>query len=141
MTSSQAKSALKEAGLKVGSITKKYSDTYSEGNVMAQQYDAGQEIDEGSRVSFTVSKGTKDRSGSVDIQVDLSQAPGEDEIIYMTVNVNDANGPHNNISDRKMDRKDGVVTVNVEGTGKGTITVILNGSAVQREKVDFSAGV
>ena len=59
----------------------------------------------------------------------------------MTVNVNDANGPHNNISDRKMDRKDGVVTVNVEGTGKGTITVILNGSAVQREKVDFSAGV
>ena len=141
MTSSQAKSALKEAGLKVGSITKKYSDTYSEGNVMAQQYDAGQEIDEGSRVSFTVSKGTKDRSGSVDIQVDLSQAPGEDEIVYMTVNVNDANGPHNNISDRKMDRKDGVVMVNVEGTGKGTITVILNGSAVKREKVNFSAGV
>lgn len=140
LSEEQAKTKLTEAGLSAGNVSEGFSDDYEEGTVMEQQYEAGQKIEEGSSVSFKISKGSKSAEGSVDVDVNLDDAPGDDEIVYLTISVNDDNGAHNVISDRKMNRKDGTVTVNVEGKGKGTITVILNGSAVDRRNVDFSSG-
>jgi serine/threonine-protein kinase len=140
LSQQDAESKLKNAGLSAGKVSSGYSDTYSDGKVMEQQYEAGQQIDKGSSVSFTVSKGSQSKEGSVDIDVDLTEAPGDDDVVYMTVSVNDDNGPHNAISDRKMNRNDGSIAVNINGKGTGTVTVILNGTAVSRQKVDFSSG-
>ena len=54
-----AQSALADAGLKTGSVSYDYSDTYANGEVMWQQYDAGSSIDKGSSVKLRVSKGPK----------------------------------------------------------------------------------
>ena len=54
-----AQSALADAGLKAGSVSYDYSDTYANGEVMWQQYDAGSSIDKGSSVKLRVSKGPK----------------------------------------------------------------------------------
>ena len=97
-------------------------------------------MDKGTSVNFTISKGAQSKEGSVNIDVDLNEAPGDDEVVYMTVSVNDDDGPHNAISDRKMNRNDGSIAVNINGKGTGTVTVILNGTAVSRQKVDFSSG-
>lgn len=140
LSQSEAQARLKEAGLSAGKVAQSYSDTYSEGKVMEQQYEAGQQVDKGTSVNFTISKGAQSKEGSVNIDVDLNEAPGDDEVVYMTVSVNDDDGPHNAISDRKMNRNDGSIAVNINGKGTGTVTVILNGTAVSRQKVDFSSG-
>lgn len=60
MTESKAESTLKASGLKVGDVTYVYSDSYAEGVVMAQDIKEGKEVNEGTFVGFTVSKGKKE---------------------------------------------------------------------------------
>ena len=56
---SSAKSALASAGLKLGSVSSDYSNTYKAGTVMWQQYDANSKLSKGSSVSVKISKGPK----------------------------------------------------------------------------------
>ena len=56
-TLSDAEAALANAGLKRGSISYDYSNTYAEGEVMWQQYEANAELDRGTSVRITVSRG------------------------------------------------------------------------------------
>lgn len=56
-TIGEAKSALENAGLKMGSPSYDYSTTYAEGEVMWQQYDANAQLDKGTTVRVRVSKG------------------------------------------------------------------------------------
>ena len=57
-TRAEAESALKAAGLSVGSVTTSYS-SYAYGNVCGQGKTAGSQADKGSAVNFTVSVGAK----------------------------------------------------------------------------------
>ena len=45
------------AGLTVGSISYDYSNTYAEGEVMWQQYDANAQLERGTAVRLRVSRG------------------------------------------------------------------------------------
>ena len=54
---SKAESALKKADLRVGNVDYDYSDTYSEGEVMWQQYDSGDKLDKNTSVNLMVSMG------------------------------------------------------------------------------------
>ena len=56
-TVGEAQTALKNAGLNMGSISYEYSNTYAEGEVMWQQYDANARLDKGSTVRVRVSRG------------------------------------------------------------------------------------
>ena len=56
-TVGEAQTALKNAGLNMGSISYEYSNTYAEGEVMWQQYDANAKLDKGSTVRVRVSRG------------------------------------------------------------------------------------
>ena len=58
-TLSEAESALQNADLKVGSVDYAWSDTYAEGEVMWQQYDADTKLDKNTAVNLQVSKGPK----------------------------------------------------------------------------------
>lgn len=55
----EAQSALRNAGLSMGSISYEYSSTYAEGEVIWQQYDANAQLSKGSTVRVRVSKGAK----------------------------------------------------------------------------------
>jgi serine/threonine-protein kinase len=59
---SEASSALSNAGLSMGSISYEYSNTYAEGEVIWQQYDANAQLDKGTSVRVRVSKGSKPES-------------------------------------------------------------------------------
>ncbi|HIU25541.1 MAG TPA: Stk1 family PASTA domain-containing Ser/Thr kinase [Candidatus Copromorpha excrementigallinarum] len=56
-TVSDARSALANAGLQLGEISYDYSNTYAEGEVMWQQYDANAQLDRGTSVRIRVSRG------------------------------------------------------------------------------------
>lgn len=59
MTLSEATSAIRNAGLEVGSVTYDYSDTYANGEVMWQQYEGNAQKEKGTSVKLIVSKGKK----------------------------------------------------------------------------------
>lgn len=52
-----AKTAIENANLSVGNVTYEYSADYPEGQVMKQQYSSGKELEQGTSVSITISKG------------------------------------------------------------------------------------
>ena len=56
-TESEAKQALTDAGLSVGTVTQDYSDTVAEGKVISQSTGEGKYLPKGDTVSFVVSKG------------------------------------------------------------------------------------
>ena len=66
-----AQSALSKAGLSLGSISYEYSSTYAEGEVIWQQYDANAQLDKGTSVRISVSKGAK--------PTETTTAPDEDD--------------------------------------------------------------
>ncbi len=56
-TESAAKSALKDAGLSVGTVTQDYSDDYPEGQVMSQSTSSGKYLEKGDTVDLVISQG------------------------------------------------------------------------------------
>jgi len=56
-TIGEAEQALRDAGLSRGTVSYDYSNTYSEGEVMWQQYEPGAPLDKGTSVKIRVSKG------------------------------------------------------------------------------------
>lgn len=64
MSEAAAKSALKSAGLTVGTINTSYSATIEDGYVISQSYTAGKTVDEGTAVDFVVSMGPETGTGN-----------------------------------------------------------------------------
>ena len=54
-----AEALLDDAGLNLGKVSYDYSDTYTEGQVIWQQYDGNTQLEKGTRVKLRVSKGSK----------------------------------------------------------------------------------
>ena len=131
-----AKATLYNAGLKPGKIKYSTSDTYDVNEVMAQQYEANEEIQKGSSVRMTVSEGPA--SKSVDLEIDFSDA--ENEVFYLTVTLTDDSGTRNIINNQQRSKSDGSETVTLEGEGSGTVVVIFDGEGVMRRSVNFTRG-
>ena len=62
MTVNQANNKLLNNGLVLGTQSSDYSDTYAEGEIMAQSMESGSEVVEGTTINVTVSKGPKQTS-------------------------------------------------------------------------------
>ncbi|MEA4923392.1 MAG: Stk1 family PASTA domain-containing Ser/Thr kinase [Eubacteriaceae bacterium] len=135
-TESEARTALENAGFKAGTVSKGYSTDYASGQVMEQQYSSGTSLEEGTSISFTVSKGSK--SSSIKLYVDYESA--EQEVFYMTVTVSDDDGTRNVVSNAQRSKSDGGETLKIKGKGSGTITVIFDDETVMKKNVDFSTG-
>ncbi|HPR24333.1 MAG TPA: hypothetical protein PLM92_03990, partial [Bacillota bacterium] len=71
------------------------------------------------------------------IAVDMSYSKAKQEIFYLTVTVSDSNGTRTVISGEQRQKSDGGETVNISGTGSGTITVIFDDETVMTKKVSF----
>ena len=59
-TRAEAEAALKNANLAVGNITEEFSSEVTKGTVMSQSNASGTEVEEGTTISFVVSKGPED---------------------------------------------------------------------------------
>lgn len=75
-TIGDAKSALSNAGLKMGDQSYDYSTTYAEGEVMWQQYDANAQLDKGTTVRVRVSRGPEPTTPS---QPDEPSGPDDED--------------------------------------------------------------
>ncbi len=64
LSKSKAKKALEDVGLALGKAGSDYSDTYANGEVMYQSYDAGSKIPKGTKVDITISLGFEDEDES-----------------------------------------------------------------------------
>ncbi len=134
----EARAKLESAGLKAGMTAEDYSDTYAKGKIMSQEEEAGTKVEKGSAVGFTVSKGPRSSEGRVKLFVDYTDA--KNDVFYMTVTVSDEDGTRNVVSNQQCNKEEEGTTLNIDGKGTGTITVIFDNETVMRRNVDFATG-
>lgn len=79
-TLSEAQSALNNANLNLGSVDYAWSDSYAEGEVMWQQYDAESKLDKNTAVNLQVSKGPKPTQPTTTTTEPTTEEPEEEEI-------------------------------------------------------------
>lgn len=134
-TEADAKSTITNAGLTVGTITHETSTDYAKGMVMKQSPTDGNQVSKGSEIAIVVSSGkvstqklTIDLSEyiqttpakSVKVKVVLTAADKTETVIYEGTNMSDD-----------------VFSVNVEGVGRETYEVFIDGSSVGTGYIDF----
>lgn len=134
-TEADAKSTITNAELTVGAITHETSADYSKGMVMKQSPTDGNKVAKGSEVAIVVSSGKKSTqkltidlseyidknpSKSVKVKVILTAADKTETVIYEGTNMSDD-----------------VFSVNVEGIGRETYEVFIDGSSVGTGYIDF----
>ncbi|WP_303870553.1 Stk1 family PASTA domain-containing Ser/Thr kinase [Acetobacterium wieringae] len=134
-TEADAKSTITNAGLTVGTITYETSTDYGKGMVMKQSPTDGNQVSKGSEIAIVVSSGkvstqklTIDLSEyiqttpakSVKVKVVLTAADKTETVIYEGTNMSDD-----------------IFSVNVEGVGRETYEVFIDGSSVGTGYIDF----
>lgn len=88
-TEEEAKKALEDAGLKVGTVSTDYSDTVEEGQVIDQSEVAGKTVYSGTTVNFVVSLGQKEVLYMFRANVKL---PNDDTVVSANIELQDADG-------------------------------------------------
>lgn len=134
-TISEAKEALSKIGLIPGTIRYDQSSTYSKDKVMDQEQSPGTKLEKGESVGFTVSTGFKSK-----VQLHVDYGAANQEVFYMTVTVSDGNGTRNIISNAQRTKSSGGENIEIEGSGRGTITVTFDHKTVYSKQVNFSTG-
>ncbi|WP_310605087.1 Stk1 family PASTA domain-containing Ser/Thr kinase [Anaerosporobacter sp.] len=130
-TQSQAEDILKANGLGKGKVSTSNSDTYAQGTVMEQSYSPNTEVEEGTKIDFTVSLGPK-----VEVieyiytaKVTMSSNPFADEMEDGVVSIDiyyddDSNNPIMDAFKQTLSFADFPKTVTLKGTKEGSATVI-----------------
>ena len=88
-TESEARKALEEKGLQVGTIGSDYSDTVEEGKVIDQTEAAGKTVYSGTSIGFTVSLGKKEVLYMLRANIKL---PNDDTVVSANITLQDADG-------------------------------------------------
>ena len=88
-TEEEAKKALEEAGLTVGTVSTDYSDTVEEGKVIDQSEVAGKTVYSGTTINFVVSLGQKEVLYMFRANVKL---PNDDTVVSANIELQDADG-------------------------------------------------
>lgn len=88
-TESEARKALEEKGLQVGTIDSDYSDTVEEGKVIDQTEVAGKTVYSGTSIGFTVSLGKKEVLYMLRANIKL---PNDDTVVSANITLQDADG-------------------------------------------------
>jgi serine/threonine-protein kinase len=138
LTEIEAKTALKNADLLEGEVDTASSDEYPKGQVIWQQYKEGALLSGGQKVSYTVSTGPATKSGTVTIDIDLSDAPTEE--VKVMVKVVNFDGSTDTVFDENCLQASGSVQVPCQGKGEGKIMVYFNSELIQEYKANFGDG-
>ncbi|MCL2436770.1 MAG: Stk1 family PASTA domain-containing Ser/Thr kinase [Clostridiales bacterium] len=146
-----AKSELESAGLTPGNVTTEHSDAFEKEQVMWQQYRAGETLAHGTAVNFRVSLGPAavvappepvepEEPRPVTLVLNYADL-ADNQVFFLTVTLTDAEGTRNIFTNQQRIRDDGSETITLTGRGQGTVTVIIDGTAVMRRDVNFNTGV
>jgi len=169
-TEEAAKRKLEENDLKIGQVTKGYSDDYPEGQVFKQSYDGGKEVNEGTAITFIISSGKRPETASnttaepsapplaTAIPPDQTNAPQTEFIRTTNISIPSPDdalklGPVrvyvNKIIDGNTERiyerggltlGDFPLSVQISGNNPFEIEVYVNGQLKSREKFDLTQG-
>lgn len=134
-----AKELLESLGLKVGTPTYEVSSTYKENQVIWQEYEAETSVAKGTVVNLKIA-GTGETAGSRSIPLTISYNLADNQVFYLTVTVSDESGTHNILTNQQRAKDDGYEIVTLTGTGKGSVTVVIDNNVVLKKTVDFNTG-
>ena len=148
-TQEEAKTALEEAELTVGTIKYESDTTKSNGIVLEQGIEADKTVDEKTPVSLTVNKLEEIKSGTLNINLKsfLKYKPEKDEDgkeipadkVEVKVTVTSA-GVEDTIYKKSHTEDTEKITVPVEGIGTVTIKVFIDGVRETQKQLDLSSG-
>ena len=144
-TQAQAEDILKSKGLQKGKVSTANSDNYAQGVVMDQSYSPDTEVEEGTKIDFTVSIGPKEEQVSYiyTTSITMTTSPFADEMEDGEISIDIY---YDNSDDFVMDAfkqtlssADFPKTITLQGTKEGSATVIyyLDGEEFGRESVSF----
>lgn len=88
-TEEEARKALEEKGLQLGSVSSDYSDTVAEGKVIDQSESTGKTVYSGTKVDIVISLGTKETLYKLRANVKL---PNDDTVVSANIQLEDADG-------------------------------------------------
>jgi beta-lactam-binding protein with PASTA domain len=107
---------------------------------MRQQYKAGKKLSEGQTVGITISDGPQDKTSTVSIDIDFSNAPADTFKLYVILVQKDGN-ESTIIDGRDSLKASGGATVNVRGTGTGAkVLIYFDDKLVRTARVNFNTG-
>lgn len=145
MNESEAKAALSERGLTIGTVSKAYSDDVPKGDVISQQYGEGTKLESGTTVNIVISKGpkpaastqtpTKTYSGTVTIPESMNPF-AEGETGRITIKVEDGTV----LDDGTMSSANFPSNYDVTSTtpGSKTVYIYLDGEQIGSVDVNLS---
>lgn len=147
-TEAEAKKALEEAGLTVGTVKYESDTTKTNGEVLKQGIDADKKVDEKTAVSLTVNKLEEIKTGTVNINLkslrgyqkqvdeDGKQIPAENVEVVVKVT---SNGIEDTVYKKTHKEDTEKITVPVEGVGTITVKVFIDGVRATQEQLNLNS--
>ncbi|MGP1569871.1 MAG: Stk1 family PASTA domain-containing Ser/Thr kinase [Eubacteriales bacterium] len=136
MTLEEAKKAMREAGLEIGSIEETQSTVYPANQIAWQSVASNKDVLEGTKVDIKVSTGSEPKP----IVLDIDYSEAKNDVFFITVTVTDENGTFNLISREQRFKADARESVVLSGQGKGSVTVLFDNEVVIKKSVNFANG-
>lgn len=134
LTEEAGKKKLTEFKLVPGNVTYIHNDIVPKGQIITTNVEIGREIEEGYTVNLVVSEGKKSVTKTVTINNILSS---ESENGLLEVHLILESGTTKVVFSEEVTNEDFPVVVTVEGNGKGTIEVFLDGNKEYANSVNF----
>lgn len=149
-----AKAKIAGIGLEIGQITEDYSDEVSKGLVMKQSVMSGQEVEVGSSIWMTVSKGSKEpedkkddnKDDKKDDQTEKPQTktfpititlPTDKETVLVVIQ-KITNDGREIVYSKEVNTSEQSIIVNVEGTGTQTFEIYTDNVLYGRTEITFN---
>lgn len=144
-TQAQAEDILKSKGLEKGKVSTANSDNYAQGVVMDQSYSPDTEVEEGTKIDFTVSIGPKVEEVTYiyTTSVTMNTSPFADEMedgeISIDIYYDNSDEFEMDVYKQTLSSADFPKTVTLQGKKEGGATVIyyLDGEEFGRDNVTF----
>lgn len=144
-TQAQAEDILKSKGLEKGKVSTANSDNYAQGVVMDQSYSPDTQVEEGTKIDFTVSIGPKvdETSYIYTTTVNISTSPFADDMedgeISIDIYYDNSDEVIMDAYTQTLSSADFPKKVTLQGTKEGSATVIyyLDGEEFGRDNVKF----
>ena len=116
-TEDEAKTAIKDAGLKLKTVASTEDTTKDDGVVVKQSLEAGTEVDKNSTITITVNKLQAQKEATINVNVKSLNGSAEAEgKVKLKINVNDDTVYNQSVNAQ-------VESISQKISGKGTVTV------------------
>lgn len=130
-----AKSTITNAGLTVGDITYEANGDYDKGIVISQTPNDGSQVSKNSEVSIVVSSGKiTTQKLTINLSEYIQTTPAKSVKVKVVLSSNDNS---DTVVYEGTNKSDDVFSVNVQGYGRETYEVFIDGSSVGTGYIDF----